>query len=50
MRTRFTQLFKIQTVEKVLERANDVTIKDLADNLGVGHHIMPGERQHLNHV
>lgn len=37
MRTRFTQSFKIQAVEKVLERANDVTIKDIADNLGVGY-------------
>ncbi len=28
MRARFTQLFKIQAVEKVLERANDVTRKN----------------------
>ena len=37
MRARFTQSFKIQAAEKVLERANDVAIKDMADNLGVGH-------------
>ncbi len=37
MRARFTQSFKIQAVEKVLERASGVTIKDMADNLGVGY-------------
>jgi transposase len=37
MRARFTQSFKIQAVEKVLERTNDLTIKDIADDLGVGH-------------
>ena len=37
MRSIFTQSFKIQAVEKVLERANGVTINDIADNLGVGH-------------
>lgn len=37
MRTRFTQSFKIQAVEKVLERAQGVTVKDIADDLGVGH-------------
>ena len=37
MRARFTQSFKIQAVEKVLERANGVTVKDIADVLGVGH-------------
>ena len=37
MRARFTQSFKIQAVEKVLERANDITVKDIADDLGVGH-------------
>ncbi len=37
MRTRFTQSFKIQAVEKVLERADDITVKDMANVLGVGH-------------
>jgi len=37
MRARFTQSFKIQAVEKALERANGVTVKDIADDLGVGH-------------
>jgi len=37
MRARFTQSFKIQAVEKALERANGVTVKDTADDLGVGH-------------
>ena len=37
MRARFTQSFKIQAVEKALERANDVSVKDIADELGVGH-------------
>ncbi len=37
MRTRFTQSFKIQAVEKALERANDVTLKNIADDLGVGY-------------
>ncbi len=35
MRARFTQSFKIQAVEKALERANDVTLKNMADELGV---------------
>lgn len=37
MRARFTQSFKIQAVEKVLERASGITVKDIADDLGVGH-------------
>ena len=37
MRARFTQSFKIQAVEKALERDNGVTVKDIADGLGVGH-------------
>lgn len=36
MRAKFTRSFKIQAVEKVLERANGVTVKDMADVLGVG--------------
>ncbi len=32
MRTRFTQLFKIQAVEKALERANGVTVKNIAND------------------
>ncbi len=36
MRTRFSQSFKIQAVEKALGRANDVSVKDIADDLGVG--------------
>lgn len=36
MRARFTQAFKIQAVEKALERASDVSLKEMADNLGVG--------------
>ncbi|VAW51322.1 Mobile element protein [hydrothermal vent metagenome] len=37
MRARFTQSFKIQAVEKALERANDVSVQSIADDLGVGH-------------
>jgi len=37
MRARFTQSFKIQAVEKALERANDISVQNIADNLGVGH-------------
>lgn len=29
--------FKIQAVEKALERANDVSVKNMADDFGVGH-------------
>ncbi len=36
MRARFTQSFKIQAVEKALERANGVTVKEIANDLGVG--------------
>ena len=37
MRARFTQSFKIQAVEKALKRAQGVTVKDIAGDLGVGH-------------
>lgn len=37
MRSRFTQSFKIQAVEKALTRANDVNLSDVADALGVGY-------------
>lgn len=37
MRAKFTQSFKVQAVEKALRRSTDVTIKDIADDLGVGH-------------
>jgi len=37
MGTKFTQSFKIQAVEKALERASDITVKEIADDLGVGH-------------
>ena len=36
MKARFTQSFKIQAVEKALERANDVSLKDIADDLRIG--------------
>jgi transposase-like protein len=36
MRARFTQSFKIQAVEKALERASDIPLKEIADNLGIG--------------
>jgi len=36
MRARFTQSFKIQAVEKALERARDVSLKEIADDLGIG--------------
>lgn len=36
MRARFTQSFKIQAVEKALERASGVSLKEIADNLGIG--------------
>jgi transposase-like protein len=36
MKARFTQSFKIQAVEKALERANDVSLKDIADDLMIG--------------
>ena len=34
---RFTQEFKVQSVEKALSRRPDQTLKKIADNLGVGH-------------
>ena len=36
MKARFTPSFKIQAVEKALERANDVSLKDIADDLRIG--------------
>ena len=36
MKARFTQSFKIQAVKKALERANDVSLKDIADDLRIG--------------
>ena len=36
MRARFTQSFKIQAVEKALERASDVSLKEIANDLGMG--------------
>ncbi len=35
MNARFTQSFKIQVVEKALSRANDVSLKDIADDLRI---------------
>ncbi len=35
--SRFTQEFKVQSVEKALSRGSDQTLKGLADNLGVGY-------------
>jgi len=37
MRSRFTQSFKIQAVEKVLNRSDDTTLLEVAKMLGVGH-------------
>ena len=37
MNSKFTQSFKIQAVEKALNRFNNVTVKDIANDLGVGH-------------
>ena len=37
MRARFTQSFKIQAVEKALNRGEGVTVQDIADALDVGH-------------
>lgn len=37
MRTRFTQSFKLQAVEKALNRSNDVKLSDIAETLGVGY-------------
>jgi transposase len=36
MRARFIQSFKIQAVEKALKRANDVSFKDISDDLRIG--------------
>ncbi|SMN02003.1 Mobile element protein [uncultured Candidatus Thioglobus sp.] len=36
MRARFTQSFKIQAVEKALSRTNDKSLKEVADDLGIG--------------
>jgi len=37
MRTRFTQSFKIQAVEKALTRTESTNIVDIAESLGVGY-------------
>lgn len=37
MRARFTQSFKLQAVEKVLNRPEGTSIKEIAESLGVGH-------------
>ena len=37
MRARFNRSFKIQAVEKALNRSNVTTLKEVADSLGVGH-------------
>jgi transposase-like protein len=37
MGKRFVQSFKIQAVEKTLNRHNDVSVKEIADTLGVGY-------------
>ncbi len=37
MNQQFTQSFKIQAVEKTLNRHNDVSVKEIADTLGVGY-------------
>ena len=37
MRAKFTPSFKIQAVEKALSRAEDVSLSDIADALGVGY-------------
>lgn len=36
MRARFNQSFKIQAVEKALNRPNGVCLKDIAESLGIG--------------
>jgi len=37
MNKRFTQSFKIQAVEKMLNRHNNINVKEMADTLGVGY-------------
>ena len=37
MRTRFTNSFKIHAVSKVLSRAEDISVMDIADSLDVGY-------------
>jgi len=37
MRAKFTRSFKIQAVEKALSRKDGITVKEVADSLGVGH-------------
>jgi transposase-like protein len=37
MGTRFTQSFKIQAVEKALNRSNGTSLKEVSDSLGIGH-------------
>lgn len=36
MSVKFTEAFKIQAVQKALNRSADSNIKDVADSLGVG--------------
>lgn len=55
MRAKFTQSFKIQAVEKALNRANDVNLSDIADVLGVGYStlnkwITQSKNQEFEHV
>ncbi len=37
MKTRFTQSFKIQAVEKALSRTEETRLQEIAENLGVGY-------------
>ena len=37
MRTRFTQSFKIQAVEKALKRTEETNLSEIAETLGVGY-------------
>jgi transposase len=37
MRTKFTQSFKVQAVEKALNRSDGTSLKEVAENLEVGH-------------
>lgn len=37
MRTRYTQSFKRQAVEKALNRADGTTLAEITDSLGIGH-------------
>lgn len=37
MKARYTQSFKIQAVEKALSRTEEIRLKEIAENLGVGY-------------